>query len=70
MIIRSRTSSREVITTKNNQDSLDSATAPTRIAIHPILSRAAVRELVKLNRCAEVHHRTGVRASHAGRGFS
>jgi hypothetical protein len=36
MIIRSRKSSRQVITTKNNQDSLDSATAP-HIAIYPIL---------------------------------
>jgi len=69
MIIRNRKSSRQVITTKNNQDSLDSATAPHTLH-RPILSRAAARELVKLNRCAEVHHRTGVRASHAGRGFS
>jgi hypothetical protein len=60
----------QVIETKNNQDTFDSATAPTRNFDLPLLSRAAARELVKLNRRAGVHHSTGIRASKTGRGFS
>jgi hypothetical protein len=70
MISQLQVISAQVIKTKNNQDTFDSATALHAISIHSLLSRAAARELVKLNRCAGVHHSTGIRMSKTGRGFS
>jgi hypothetical protein len=62
----------QVISPKSSKRKItfDSATAPTRNFDIPLLSRAAARELVKLNRRAGVHHSTGIRASKTGRGFS
>jgi hypothetical protein len=43
-VVLTKNSSHKVIKTKNKEDTFYSATAPTLIAIHPILSPATARE--------------------------